>query len=140
MICFNFNPLDIGVWVWVRTAVDYEHVRELKLYYSASEDPIRLPRSFYTCQTLLVLKLKTQVVSGFLPRFVSNLSRSYTFYWWHTQMRSLLKSFYQSALVSKIWWWSVGLTTMSSLPLLMYSYMSSWFRLKTFSIEWTIIF
>ncbi|KAL0824411.1 hypothetical protein Bca101_048088 [Brassica carinata] len=59
---FQVSPLDIGLWI--RTAVDHG-VRELKLDYTANEDPIRLPRSFYTCQTLLVLKLKNANLVGF---------------------------------------------------------------------------
>uniref|UniRef100_A0A1J3CKV2 F-box/FBD/LRR-repeat protein n=1 Tax=Noccaea caerulescens TaxID=107243 RepID=A0A1J3CKV2_NOCCA len=59
---FQNNPLDIGIWVI--TAVDHG-VRELTIKYPASEDPIRLPRSFYTCQTLVVLKLKNATVVNF---------------------------------------------------------------------------
>ncbi|CAN7122170.1 unnamed protein product [Brassica rapa subsp. narinosa] len=59
---FQVSPLDIGVWV--RTAVSHG-VRELKLDYTTNEDPIRLPRSFCTCQTLLVLKLKNASLVGF---------------------------------------------------------------------------
>ncbi|KAJ4911220.1 F-box/FBD/LRR-repeat protein [Raphanus sativus] len=60
---FQINPLDIGLWI--RTAVDHG-VRELKLDHTATnEEPIRLPRSFYTCQTLVVLKLKNASLVGF---------------------------------------------------------------------------
>ncbi|KAF8107508.1 hypothetical protein N665_0120s0032 [Sinapis alba] len=51
---FQCSHLDIEIWV--RIAVD-RRVSILEIKYPSGEDPIRLPRSFYTCQTLAVLKL-----------------------------------------------------------------------------------
>lgn len=52
---FHYSHLDIGIWV--RTAVD-RRVRTLEIeLYPSGEDPIRLPRRFYTCETLKVLTL-----------------------------------------------------------------------------------
>ncbi|CAA0407606.1 unnamed protein product [Arabidopsis thaliana] len=57
-------PVDVEVGKWVAKAVD-RFVRKLKFKLLWSADPISLPKSLYTCETLVKLKISDKVLTDF---------------------------------------------------------------------------